>query len=109
VSEPWLPGAAGPHEELVARIHAQIQEFTASRSGRGVVVEVELRDGPRVAVHSLTSDPGSGFLTLRPHGEDGDADATPTEEWIVPVAAIARITLSEAEERLVRFGFALPQ
>jgi hypothetical protein len=65
-------------------------------------VEVELRDGPTAVLRSLTAEPGSGFLTLCPHGDDGGE-----EEWIVPVAAVARIILREAEER-EPFGFSLP-
>jgi hypothetical protein len=53
-------------------------------------------------VRSISADPGSGFLTLCPHGDDGD-----DEEWIVPVAALERITLRVAEER-EPFGFSLP-
>ena len=106
MSDAWVPGAAGPHESLVARIHAQVHEF-AARGGQAVV-EVDLRDGPRVALHSLSADPGYGFLTLRPHPEDAPAGATPAEEWIVPVGAITRITLKQAEPELDAFGFSLP-
>ena len=45
--------------------------------------------------------PATAF-TLLPHGEDGGE-----EEWIVPVAAVARITLRQAEER-EPLGFSLP-
>jgi type I restriction-modification system DNA methylase subunit len=65
-------------------------------------VEVELRDGPATVLRSLSAEPGYGFLTLLPHGEDGGE-----EEWIVPVAAVARITLRQAEER-EPVGFSLP-
>jgi hypothetical protein len=101
MSEVWLPGASGPLDELVTRIHLRIEEFGA-KHGRQAVVEVELRDGASAALRSLSAEPGSGFVTLCPHGEDGGE-----EEWIVPVAAVARITLRAAEER-EPFGFALP-
>jgi hypothetical protein len=101
MSEAWIPGAAGPLDELVTRIHLRIEEFVA-RHGRQAVVEVQLREGPTAIVRSLSADPGSGFVTLCPHGEDGGE-----EEWIVPVAAVARITLRAAEER-EPFGFSLP-
>ena len=51
---------------------------------------------------SLSPEPGSGFVTLCPHDEDGGE-----EEWIVPIGAVARITLRAAEER-EPFGFSLP-
>jgi hypothetical protein len=72
------------------------------RGARNAGVEVELRDGPATVLRSLSAEPGYGFLTLLPHGEDGGE-----EEWIVPVAAVARITLRQAEER-EPVGFSLP-
>jgi cold shock CspA family protein len=64
-------------------------------------VEVQLRDGPSTVVRAISAEPGSGFVTLWPHSDDGD------EEWIVHVAAVERITLRAAEER-EPFGFTLP-
>jgi hypothetical protein len=101
MSEVWNPGAAGPVDDLVNRIHLRIEAF-AEKNGKQAVVEVELRDGPSTVVRSITAEPGSGFLTLSPHGDHGD-----DEEWIVPVAAVHRITLRAAEER-EPFGFSLP-
>jgi hypothetical protein len=100
MAEVWNPGAAGPVDDLVNRIHLRIEAF-AEKSGKQAVVEVQLRDGPSTVVRAITAEPGSGFLTLCPHGDGGD------EEWIVPVAAIERITLRVAEER-EPFGFSLP-
>ena len=102
MSELWLPGASGPLDELVTQIHLRIEAFV-ERHGKQALVEVELRDGPTAAVRSISSEPGSGFFTLSPHAEDGGE-----EEWIVPIAAVARITLRALEER-EPFGFALPQ
>ena len=102
MSEIWLPGAAGPQNQLVDGIHRLIERFDAERPGTAVV-EVELREGPRAALETISAEPGFGFVTLRPHPEEeGEA-----EEWIVPVGSIARIVLREAEEE-VSFGFALP-
>jgi hypothetical protein len=97
-----MPGAAGPLDELVTRIHLRIEEFVA-KHGRQAVVEVQLREGPSAVVQSLSPEPGSGFVTLLPHREDGGE-----EEWIVPVAAVARITLRAAEAQ-EPFGFSLPE
>ena len=100
MSEIWIPGAAGPLDELVTRIHLRIEAFI-ERHGKQALVQVELRDGPTAAVRSISPEPGSGFFTLCPHAEDGGE-----EEWIVPVAAVARISLSSAEEH-EPFGFSL--
>jgi hypothetical protein len=97
MAELWVPGFSGPLDELVARIHLRIEAFAAEH-GKQALVEVELRDGSTTVARSLSAEPGYGFVTLRPHGDGGD------EEWIVPVAAVARITLRAVEER-EPFGF----
>ena len=102
MTEAWIPGAAGPLDELVTRIVLRVEAFM-ERHGKQARVEVELRDGPTVILRSLEPEPGAGFVTLVPHGEDGGE-----EEWIVPVAAVARITLRVAEED-EPFGFTLPK
>lgn len=99
MSDLWLPGASGSVDDLVARVQLRIQA-SAERTGAPPVVEVELRDGSTTLLQSLDAEPGLGFVTLVPHGDGGD------EEWIVPVASVARITLRRAEEREA-FGFAL--
>lgn len=98
--ELWNPGSAGPVDDLVNRIHLRIEAFIAMH-GKQALVEVQLRDGPSTVVRSIAAEPGSGFVTLCPHSDDGD------EEWIVPVAAVERITMRAAEER-EPFGFSLP-
>lgn len=103
MSEFWVPGAAGPQEELVTRIVLRIEAFV-EQHGKQARVEVELKDGPTAVVRSLEPEPGFGFVTLVPHHDDDGSD----EEWIVPVTTIARITLLSAEEE-ERFGFSLPQ
>ena len=99
MSDLWLPGASGSVDDLVARVQLRIQAF-AERTGTAPVVELELRDGSTTLLQSIDAEPGLGFVTLVPHGDGGD------EEWIVPVASVARITLRRAEEREA-FGFAL--
>ncbi len=101
MAELWNPGSAGPVDDLVNRIHLRIEAFVAMH-GKQALVEVQLRDGPSAVVRSIAAEPGSGFVTLCPHTDDGD-----DEEWIVPVAAVERITLRAAEER-EPFGFSLP-
>lgn len=101
MSDLWIPGASGPLDDLVARIQLRIQAF-AERTGATPVVEVELRDGSTATLRGIEAEPGFGFVALSPH-DDGGVE----EEWIVPVAAVARFVLRKAEER-EPFGFASP-
>ena len=97
-----MPGAAEPSlDDFVARIHRQIERYTSTHSADRSHVEVELGDGERLTLESLSSEPGYGFLTLTVQGED-EAD-----QVIVPVGAIRRITLGPADENQ-KPGFALP-
>jgi hypothetical protein len=97
--ELWVPGAAEPSlDDFVARILRQIEQYTATHTAERTHVEVELADGERLALRSLSSEPGFGFLTLSVEGE----------QLIVPVGSIRRITLGPADEDR-KPGFALPQ
>lgn len=99
----WVPGAAEPSlERLVTGILRQIERYTATHTAERSHVEVELFDGERLTLRSLSAEPGFGFLTLAVHS----ADAEP-EELILPVGAIRRIELGPADEDR-RPGFALP-
>ena len=98
----WVPGAAEPSlDAFVYRVHRQIERYTATHSADLTHVEVELGDGERLTLRSLSPEPGYGFLTLSVHTADGDA-----EEHIVPIGAIRRIALGPADESR-RPGFAL--
>ena len=100
----WTPGKPGPHDDLVARIHAQIRRFGHERGIEQAVVEVEFRDGSRFELDAIMPEPGYGFVTIRPH--PGDEDLPP--ELIVPVGLIERIELYAAQDRPSRLGFSLP-
>ncbi len=91
-------------EDFVAGIHGRIERYTAGHGAERTEVQVELVDGLRVTLQSLSAEPGYGFVTLVVHREeDGGPD-----ELIVPVASIRRIALGPAEADRSRFGFALP-
>jgi hypothetical protein len=95
----WVPGSAEPSlDDFVTRVHRQIEQYTATHSAERSHVEVELGDGERLALRSLSSEPGFGFLTLTV--PDGN-------QLIVPVGAIRRITLGPADQQN-KPGFALP-
>jgi hypothetical protein len=98
----WVPGAAEPSlDGFVARILRQIERYTSSHSADRSHVEVDLADGERLTLQSISSEPGFGFLTLTIQGEEE------AEQLIVPVGAIRRITLGPADEQN-KPGFALP-
>jgi hypothetical protein len=97
--ELWVPGAAEPSlDDFVERVHRQIEQFTATHAADRSHVEVELADGERLALLSLSGEPGYGFLTL----------SVEAEQLIVPVGSIRRITLGPADEDR-KPGFALPE
>ena len=96
----WVPGAAEPSlDAFVERVHRQIERYTATHASEQSHVELELAEGERFTLASLSSEPGFGFVTLTTH--DG-------EQLIVPVGSIRRITLGPADEDR-KPGFALPQ
>ncbi len=101
--ELWVPGYAGPLDDLIDRIHRRIEQFAVEAGVERAFVEVELIDGVRYAVESLSPEPGYGFVTIRPHpGED-----VPTE-LIVQIGSIKRIELRAAGEERGQFGFSVP-
>ncbi len=98
--ELWIPGMAGPLDDLVARIHRRIEAF-AREHGVEAMVEVELADGSLHRLKSISAEPGFGFVTFCPHS---DAER---RELIVPLGAVRQITITEVEpERQI--GFSLP-
>jgi hypothetical protein len=103
MGELWTPHGAGS-EELVARVQQQVARFAERRALPQAKVEIELDDGALFVLDTLSPEPGHGFVTLCPHV----ANEREREELIVPLASIARIRISSAEEE-PRFGFALPE
>ena len=103
--ELWVPGAAGPLDQFVERLHRRVQEFQRREGIEQAAVEVELADGALFSVREISAEPGFGFITISPHPEDDDDP----EELIVPIGAIRQITLGRPEPARARFGFSLPQ
>jgi hypothetical protein len=108
---------AGPLEAFVERLQRRVEDFAASRGWESAWVQLEFVDGVVVTVHSISPEPGFGFVTISPYPEDearpwpapgGDETAIPPEELIVPVGSIKRITLGEAAEHRAEFGFSIP-
>ena len=84
MSQLWLPG---PHDEFVTSLQRQIARFADEHGA--AVVEVELRDGSLLTLAALSAEPGGGFVTLVPFGDE-------PREVIVPLVAVARVTLAAA-------------
>ena len=99
-----MPGVEGPHEEFVGRLHRQIERFAERHEIEKAVVELELRDGSRFKLETVSPDPGYGFVTVCPHPDEDDTPG----QLIVPLGAIARIELYVADEPEPRLGFSLP-
>src|SRR3954452_5196193 len=98
--ELWVPGFAGPLDDLVDRIHRKVESFAQEAGVERAFVEVELADGARYVVESLSAEPGYGFVTIHPHPKD-DVPG----EVIVPIGSIKRIELSKAGDERGRLGF----
>ena len=104
MSELWTPGANGPLDQFVDRLERQVREVAAKAGVERAYVEVELHDGARFAVDSISADPGFGFVTLFPHPDD-DREA-PTA-LVVPLGSVKRIEIDRMDESKPPFGFNL--
>jgi hypothetical protein len=104
MSELWIPGGALDIDDFVRRIHQQIARFAEAHGLEQAMVEVELRDGSRHVLDTISPEPGYGFVTLRPHAKDDDE----RQELVVPLASVTQIRISPAEKE-PQFGFALPE
>ena len=91
--ELWIPGTAGPLDELVKRIERRIEGFRAEHGLERAGVSVELADGSLHRLASISAEPGFGFITLCPHCEEGEP-----EELIVPIGAVREIRIGLAED-----------
>jgi hypothetical protein len=99
----WTPGAAGPLDELVARITRMVATFTQEHELEQAEVRLELADGSRHLLAAATPDPGFGFFSFTPHREDGEEPRC----MIVPIGAVKTIEIS-APDPESPFGFAPP-
>ena len=102
MAELWTPGMAGPLDQLVERIHRRVEAFRESHNAADVGVEIELHDGSRHSLATISAEPGFGFITLCPHVDGDDA-----EELIVPLGSIVRIRIGIVEPEQ-QIGFSSP-
>jgi hypothetical protein len=100
----WTPGAAGPLDEFVARISRMVASFTSENGLEQAEVRIELGDGARFTVAALTADPGFGFLSFTPHGEDVDEPRL----VVVPIGFVRAIEISPPDPDRP-FGFVVSE
>ena len=99
----WIPGVAGPLDDLLQRIQRRVERFAEANGVEQPTVEVELIDGSLLTLASMSPEPGYGFLTLVPHPEE---EGEPPYELVVPVGAIRQFAIRVPEPARGRFGFA---
>jgi hypothetical protein len=88
----------GPLEELVKRIERRVERFKEEHGLAEVGVTIELVDGSLHRLRTLAAEPGFGFVSFCPHGEE-------PEEVIVPLGAVREIRLGVPEpEQAVGFA-----
>ena len=78
---------AGPLEELVKRILRRVEQFREEHGLADAEVSLELVDGSLHRLRTLSAEPGFGFVSFCPHGDE-------PEEVIVPLGAIREIRLA---------------
>ena len=78
---------AGPLEELVKRILRRVDQFKEEHGLPDVEVSIELVDGSLHRLRTLSAEPGFGFVSFFPHGDE-------PEEIIVPIGAVREIRLA---------------
>jgi cold shock CspA family protein len=91
---------AGPVEELVKRLERRVEQFREEHALAEVEVTIELMDGSLHRLRTLAAEPGFGFISFCPHGDE-------PEEVIVPLGAVREIRLRvPSPEQAVGFAVA---
>ncbi len=96
----WTPGVAGPLDEFIARVTRIVASFASENGLPQAEVRIQLADGSLHSVESMTAEPGFGFFSFRPHGEDGREPRL----TIVPVGVVRSIEVSAPDPERP-FGF----
>lgn len=96
----WTPGAAGPLEEWVKRMSRMAEAFAEEHGLEQAELRLELVDGSRHVLASLSAEPGLGFLSFAPHNRPGEEP----RRIVVPIGAVKTIELSAPDPER-RFGF----
>ena len=91
---------AGPLEELIKRIERRVERFEEEHGVTDAEVTIELADGAMHRVRTISAEPGFGFVSFAPHGEDDDP-----QEIIVPLGAVRQVRIGAPGPEHA-FGFA---
>ena len=79
---------AGPLDELVQRVLRRVEGFKAEHSLEEAEVSIELLDGSLYRLKTLSAEPGFGFISFRPHGDEDEP-----QEIIAPLGAVREIRI----------------
>jgi hypothetical protein len=96
----WTPGAAGPLDELIARVTRIVAAFASEHGLEQAEVRIELADGSVHVVESITPEPGFGFFSFTPHAAEGGEP----RRVIVPIGVVRSIDVSPPDPERP-FGF----
>ena len=96
----WTPGMAGPLDEFIARVTRMVSTFSDEQHLDQAQVELELADGSRHLIATMTAEPGFGFFSFTPHVDDGDQP----RRVVVPIGAVKTIEISAPDPERP-FGF----
>jgi hypothetical protein len=97
----WTPGAAGPLDEFIDRITRMVESFTREHGLEQAEVRLELADGSRHLLAATRPEPGFGFFSFVPYGEEGDEP----RRVVVQIGAVKTIEISAPDPER-SFGFA---
>ena len=100
----WTPGAAGPLDEFIARVTRIVSSFATEHGLEQAEVRIELADGSLHTVASMTAEPGFGFFSFTPHGDDGEEP----RRVIVPIGVVRSIEVSAPDPERP-FGFVVAE
>jgi hypothetical protein len=78
---------AGPLEELVKRILRRVELFKEEHGLADAEVSIELVDGSLHRLRTFSAEPGFGFVSFVPHGDE-------PEEIIVPLGAVRELRVA---------------
>ena len=92
---------AGPLDEFVARITRMVGAFAEEHGLEQAELRIELADGSQHLLAAATPEPGFGFFSFTPHGDEGEEP----RRVIVPIGAVKTIEIS-APDSDRPFGFA---
>jgi hypothetical protein len=96
----WTPGVAGPLDEFIGRVTRMVDAFAREQGIEQAEVRIELADGSRHVLATMTPDPGFGFFSFVPHTPEGEE----ARRVVVQIGAVKTIEISSPDAEHP-FGF----